>query len=383
MGNRFPSAFFIKVVQLLIITALISVNIWLLWRIRFLFDPVAVILKTVGVPVILAGGSYYLFQPFIDWLEKRKVKRGPAIFVLFVFMTLAVVFALSFILPTLKNQLVELIKSLPAIWDEILDFFNNFQIPAWLTPVILETKLNLEHITPFVIENVDGWLLGVIKNITPMIGTITNLITVIITTPIVLYYLLKEGEKFPKFLLDLIPVKYRTELSEVLYDMHEQISRYIRGQVAVSLVIGGLLYIGYLIIGMPYALTLAVTATITSVIPYLGPTIAIIPAIAIALGTSKKMLIKLIIVWVVAQTLEGKLITPQIMGKSIKVHPLTILFLIICAGKLFGVWGMVLAIPGYAVLKVVAIHLFRWLKHHSPWCQKEEKREDGRHKIAV
>ena len=103
MGNRFPSALFIKTVQFLTITALVSVNIWLLWRIRFLFDPVAVILKTVGVPVILAGVSYYLFHPFIDWLEKRKVKRGPAIFVLFVFMTLAVVFALSFILPTLKK----------------------------------------------------------------------------------------------------------------------------------------------------------------------------------------------------------------------------------------------------------------------------------------
>jgi predicted PurR-regulated permease PerM len=154
-------------------------------------------------------------------------------------------------------------------------------------------------------------------------------------------------------------------------DMNEQISSYIRGQIIISFCIGVLLYIGFLIIGIDYALVLAIIAAFTSIVPYLGPTIAITPALIIAIVTSPIMLLKLIVVWTVVQLIEGKFISPQIMGKTLQIHPITIIFVILTAGNLFGVIGVILAVPGYAVLKVIASHAFKWFEYRSQLYNEE------------
>lgn len=147
--------------------------------------------------------------------------------------------------------------------------------------------------------------------------------------------------------------------------MNHALSAYIRGQIFVAVCLGILLFIGYLIIGLPYALLLAVIAMVTNVVPYLGPIIAISPALVIAFVTSPFMVLKLAIVWVIVQLLEGKVISPQVMGKSLHVHPITVIFVILTAGNLFGIIGIILAVPGYAILKVIVTHVYRFIRLHS------------------
>ncbi|MNP12870.1 pheromone autoinducer 2 transporter [compost metagenome] len=156
-------------------------------------------------------------------------------------------------------------------------------------------------------------------------------------------------------------------------EMNGQISHYIRGQIIVSFCIGILMYFGFLIIGLDYSLVLAIIASCTSIVPYLGPAIAITPALIIATVTSPFMLLKLIIVWTVVQLIEGKFISPQIMGKTLQIHPITIIFVILTAGNLFGVFGIILAVPGYAVLKVIMTHLFQWFEMRSHLYESEQK----------
>lgn len=126
----------------------------------------------------------------------------------------------------------------------------------------------------------------------------------------------------------------------------------------VAFCIGVLLFIGYLIIGLEYALILACIAAVTSVVPYLGPMIAISPAIVIALVDSPFMLLKLAVVWMAVQFLEGHFISPNIMGKTMQIHPLTIIFVLLCAGNLLGLIGVILSIPLYAILKVLTQYIF-------------------------
>ena len=111
--------------------------------------------------------------------------------------------------------------------------------------------------------------------------------------------------------------------------MSVQVGSYIQGQIIVSFCIGILLFIGYSIIGLDYGLVLACIVHITSVVPYLGPTIAISPAIIIAIITSPFMLLKLIVVWTLVQFIEGHFISPNVMGKTLKIHPLTIIFILL------------------------------------------------------
>ncbi|WP_345613748.1 AI-2E family transporter, partial [Pseudonocardia adelaidensis] len=171
----------------------------------------------------------------------------------------------------------------------------------------------------------------------------------IITFPFILFFLLKDGKRFKNYSVKLLPPKYRDDANQILKNMDTQVGSYIQGQIIVALCIGALLYIGYLIIGLDYAITLAIIAGVLGVVPYLGPIIAITPAIIIALVQSPFMLVKLAIVWAIVQFLEGNFISPNIMGKTMQVHPLTIILVLLVAGKLFGIVGIILAIPGYAI----------------------------------
>jgi predicted PurR-regulated permease PerM len=180
-----------------------------------------------------------------------------------------------------------------------------------------------------------------------------------------LFYLLRDGRRLPHYIAKFVPTRLREQSLEVMSEMNRQISSYIRGQIIVSFCIGMLLYVGYLVIGLDYSLVLAIFAACTSVVPYLGPVIAITPALIIAIVTSPIMLLKMVIVWTIVQLVEGKFISPQIMGKNLHIHPITILFVILTAGKLFGIVGIILAIPGYAILKVIVVHLFEWLRKRS------------------
>src|SRR5699024_9439383 len=144
--------------------------------------------------------------------------------------------------------------------------------------------------------------------------------------------------------------------------MDTQVDAYIQGQIIVALCIGLLLYIGYLIIGLDYAIILAMIAAVTSVVPYLGPMIAITPAVIIAIIAGPLMLLKLAVVWGAVQFLEGNFISPNVMGRTMQIHPLTIIFVLLISGNLFGLVGIILAIPGYAIIKVLAVYVFQVLK---------------------
>ncbi|HAA5394797.1 TPA_asm: AI-2E family transporter [Listeria monocytogenes] len=354
-----------KFVLGLLIFLLVALDIYVLTKIAFIFDPLMVILKTVAAPIILAGISYYLFNPIIDWLEKHKWKRGWAIALLYLVIIGLLILLFSFVIPAVKDQIVSLFKSFPGYWDQITQKFDEFSRLSLFDQIKDKLNTNMSDIMKTLSTKGTSVINSAISSIGSIVGTVTEVVLAIVTTPLVLFYLLKDGKKLPDFLLKMLPVNGRAHTRQVLGEANHQISSYIRGQIIVSLCIGILLFIGYLIIGLPYALTLAIIAACTSIVPYLGPAIAITPAIIIAIVTSPWLLIKLIIVWCVVQLLEGKFISPQVMGKTLKVHPITILFVILVAGNLFGVLGVIFAVPGYAVLKVIVTHVFIWFKRIS------------------
>lgn len=190
-------------------------------------------------------------------------------------------------------------------------------------------------------------------NVSTVFTTITSVLTVLVITPFILFYFLKDGEKLRPFLLKYIPSDVESEGNTILKDVDKTLSTYIIGQFIVSLVIGTLMYIGYLIIDLDYALVLALLAMIFTVVPFLGPLISIIPALFIALQQDVGMAVKVIIVLTVVQQVEGHLVTPNIMGKRLNIHPLTIILLLLAAGSIYGFIGILIAIPTYSVVKTI------------------------------
>ncbi|GAA0608722.1 hypothetical protein GCM10009001_27590 [Virgibacillus siamensis] len=119
------------------------------------------------------------------------------------------------------------------------------------------------------------------------------------------------------------------------------------------------MYIGYLIIGIPYAAVLGIFVMVTAIIPLIGPILGILPAIMVSLLLNPVKVIYILILTIVVQQLEGNLISPQVLGKRLDLHPLTVILLLVVAGALYGFIGVLLAIPLYAVLKVTSKNLYK------------------------
>ncbi len=364
LNNRF--------VIFLLVLFLVSINIYMLSKIPYVFTPLIVLVKTVILPIILSGILFYLFNPLINFLEKHKVKRIYSIILLYIIIIGILVLIISLVIPVIKSQILELIGNIPTLYTQA-----TVQIQKWLgSDIFLQIQQALNFNPQELLQTLStrgealfsngfSGFADTFSGIGGFLGTLTEVVLSIVTVPFILFYLLKDGKGLPGYILQFVPINLRRQTAEVMSEMNDKISSYIRGQIIVSFCIGILLYIGYNIIGLDYALILAIIASFTSIVPYLGPAIAITPALIVALVTSPVMLLKMIVVWTVVQLIEGKLISPQIMGKSLKVHPITIIFVILTAGNLFGVVGILLAVPGYAVLKVVITHLFDWLKKSS------------------
>lgn len=346
----------------LLVLILLGIVIFIYDKVAFIFNPLKVIFSTLFPPIVLAFIAYYLLNPIVNLLERFRIKRIWGIIILILGIG-GLITALTFVIaPVVESQIKDLINRFPSYLNQM-----GLSIQSWMQASVFQSYYeqgydwvvaNLSNLP----QQIGNYLDNAYQGIRNIATTVTNVIVAIITFPIILFFLLKDGTAFKKYAVKLLPPRYRQDVNLILKNMDEQVGSYIQGQIIVATCIGILLYIGYLIIGLDYAIILALIAAVTSVVPYLGPIIAISPAIIIAIVHSPFMLLKLAIVWAAVQFLEGNFISPNVMGKTMKVHPLTIIFVLLVAGNLFGLVGVILGIPGYALIKVIVQYIYEKFK---------------------
>ncbi|MFC7443259.1 AI-2E family transporter [Laceyella putida] len=336
-------------------------------KVQFIFRPLVILVQTLFFPFLVAGVLFYLFRPVVQFLERRGVPRGWGILLIYL-LVIGLFVLLGFLIgPLLKEQFDRLLLNLPHMIDGAQK-----QLIKWSHHPWVASYVDWNQVVTAATKYLKSSLSAIGANIASFFSVITNIIVVFVTVPFILYYMLKEGERFPPYFLRLLPEKERQQGLRILADMDFALSSYIKGQVLVSLLVGVLVYIGYLIIGIDYSLILALVTMFTNVIPLVGPFIGTIPAVIVALIDSPMMVVWVLVVALVAQQLEGNLVSPYVMGKSLDVHPLTIILILLVAGSLGGFLGLLLAVPTYAVLKVVVSHLYRLLRLRSISKQGEQ-----------
>ncbi|MBT2603789.1 AI-2E family transporter [Bacillus sp. ISL-53] len=354
-----------KFIVYTIIVFLLSITTFALSKITFILVPFAIFAKTIFLPVLLAGVCFYLFNPLINYLEKKGNKRILSILLLYLVIIGLLAIVILSVIPPLKDQVQSLVSNIPKISHDIQDMVQNVSQNKYVKQGAQSTNTDIDKVSKSFSGHLNEYISGFSQGVLTFIGTLTEVILAFAVLPFILFYLLKDGKDLPKYIVRLLPNQTRPEAKEIFGDMNHALSSYIRGQLFVATCIGVLFFIGYLIIGIDYALLLAIIAMLTNVVPYLGPIIAILPAIIIAFVMSPFMVLKLAVVWIIVQLLEGKLISPQIMGKSLNIHPITVIFVILTAGNLFGIIGIILAVPGYAILKVIVTHLYQFIRLRS------------------
>lgn len=342
----------------LIVLIFIGIAIFIYSKVSFIFHPLLVIVSTVAAPVVLAFVAYYVMNPIVNVLERLHIKRIWGILIIILGISGLVTGLVFLIAPSIEAQIKDLVENFPSYIKQMGEGIESLIDHSFLGPYYDEGYKWATSALSDLPSKIGSYLGGAYEGIMNVASALTHVVVALFTFPFILFFLLKDSAKFKEYFLYLLPPKYRNDANQILNNMDVQVGSYIRGQIVVASCIGILLFIGYLIIGLDYAITLAIIAAITSVVPYLGPMIAVSPAIIIALVDSPFMLLKLAIVWAAVQFLEGHFISPNIMGHTMKIHPLTIMVVLLVAGNLFGVVGVILGIPGYAILKVFVVYLY-------------------------
>lgn len=342
---------------------LILLIILIFTKVRFVFTPVGQFISVVAPPIVLAAIIYYMMEPVVQWAQRKfKVPRLVSIVILFVLLSGLIVLLISLLVPLIQKQIQSLISGWPHYWAALQSWINEISTH----PEFKSVRDQLTQSTDKIMTGISTWFqkdfMKTFSSIGSAVSTMTAIVINVVTAPFILFFMLKDGDRLKKSLVNLAPVRYRAQTTNTLMEINNSISLYIRGQLTVAFWVFVMFTVGYLIIGQRYALVLGVVAGLCNLIPYVGSFIAMVPSVIIAAFTAPSMLIKVLIVFVIEQTIEGRVISPMVMGSKLEMHPVTTIIVLLTAGNLFGFLGVLLGIPGYAVLKIIFTKLWRWFK---------------------
>ena len=341
-----------KALYLGLVAMVFLASAWLLWALRDVLGAVGAILSAVLTPFVISVIIAYLMNPLVGRLQKRGVPRGTSIAIIYLVFFIALTALLVNTIPLFIDQLRELGEHLPQLIEQVNRWMDGFH----------EDKKRLlpEAVRKAVDSNLNSLESRVTAGITEILERIGNSVEALIDAfviPFLVFYMLKDAQLIERTVMVFFPKSTRREIIRMLRSIDEALGNYIRGQLLVAFLVGVLAYIGYLIIGMPFAFLLAIIIAVTNIIPYIGPLIGAAPAILLALTVSPMMALKVTVVNLVIQQLEGNVISPYLIGRSLKLHPMLIIFALLLGGEIFGLLGLILAIPVVAVGKVILQHV--------------------------
>ena len=354
-----------KAVTVFLVTLLLGLNIFILSKISFLFIPVIDFLSVVMLPVILSGLLFYLLNPLVDLMEKYKINRVLAISIIFVIIAFLLIIGLAVAIPNLQRQVIIFAQNVPSYIedaDRVIDDLVTKRLPDDFRP-------QLEQVLAQFSTQATAWASNIsskaVNWVSAIISGTSQVIVALIIMPFMLFYLLRDGKGLRDYITQFLPNKLREPVGKVLSDVNQQLANYVRGQITVAVIVAIMFIIFFKIIGLRYAVALGVTAGVLNLVPYLGRFLAMLPALVLGLIAGPVMLLKVIIVFIVEQTIEGRFVSPLILGSQLNIHPITILFVLLTSGSMFGIWGVLLGIPIYASAKVVISAIFDWYKEVS------------------
>ena len=347
--------------------------IFYLWReMGAIITPFVSVVNTIMIPFLLGGFLYYLTNPIVIFLEKEcRINRIIGILLTLCVLFGSIVIVVVYLLPILINQLSSLINSSQGIYGRLQDLVIELsKYPAFQELDIQQTiqQLNLSYID--ILQNI---LNSVTNSVGSVLSALVSTVLIIIMTPVFLIYFLLDGHKFLPMLERTILKRDKLNISGLITNLNETISRYISGVSIDAFIIGLLAYIGYSVIGLKYALVFAIFSGLANLIPYVGPSIGLIPMIISNLFTDPQKMIIAVIYMLIIQQVDGNILYPRIVGGVMKVHPITILVLLLLSSNIYGVVGMIVAVPTYSILKEISKFLVQLYEKHKEVQEVKEK----------
>jgi predicted PurR-regulated permease PerM len=292
--------------------------------------------------------------PAVAWLRRHGVRRGWDVAIIYALLLAFVGAVVWMLAPLLATQMQTVGRELPDYYESLRTYLSEShsrllrmllarlpeQLPARIAPPPVAAD-SLEAVAP-------AWQL---------FATASRVVFIVIATFMLAYYWSLEGELVVRQLLLRIPIDRRDEWRELIAEMESKIGGYLRGQAILSLLVGVLSTVAFLLLGIPNALVLGLIMGIFEAIPILGPTLGAIPAVLMTLSTAPDKTLWVIVALVAIQSLENHLLVPRVMNQSVGVNAIVSILAIAAFGLLFGLGGAIMAIPLAAILQILLNHL--------------------------
>ncbi|HEX9887544.1 MAG TPA: AI-2E family transporter [Longimicrobiales bacterium] len=329
------------------------------------------VLDTTGfllAPFVLALVLAYILDPLVDRLVARGMGRVVAILVLALPAVTAAVVLVLVAVPAMGQQMGELIERAPVLLERFADWLEALdeRVAAAAVPDVLSQlvarmrEVDGAAVVEFLQERqaaIAGRAWGAVLGLGRGLGSALSVLGYVVLTPVLTFYLLRDWDNITRGARDLIPAGRRDAILAFLTEYDRLLSRYMRGQVTVALAIGVITALGLAVTRFPYAILLGAVVAVFSVVPYLGLVLSLIPALLIALvsGSVGVSLLKVLVVYGLAQALEGAVISPRIVGDSVGLHPVWIVLALAVGGYYFGFVGLLIAVPAAVGVKLFVV----------------------------
>ncbi len=326
--------------KLVTILLLVVAIIWFVQKIAWVIGLVLISLLVV-----------YSIVPLSTFLHKKGVPH--LVSVLLVFFALLFLLLLTFymIIPTLIVELRSLARYLATDYSYLLPQFISQLDEIMINDNLMEALQNLTHDLPNLLQQAVSTATTVTVN---LLAGLTEVVIILF----LVFYLLRDLDQLKKGIINLFPKRWRKEATHVLEIIDVKVGSYLRGNFVRCGIVGILTGVILAIIGMPFALIFGILAGLLNIIVYVGPYLAAIPAVILALTPDTPHILLIIILYVLIQAVDAFLLVPLLLGRAVDLRPFTIIVSLLVGGQLLGIIGIILAIPVAATLKVIVYHYY-------------------------
>lgn len=342
--------------ELLVIATLVLVSS----KIGFIFKPFGTFFSTMFAPILIAGFLFYMLNPLVKLITKTGLSRNLSIGIVFLILIGAFALMIIAVIPNLVKQIAQLVNNMPEMIKSVENWVNDLATHPYLKNINLEEYFDKMDIS--IGSIIQKGLTGFSSGFGSIVSSVASVTITAVTVPFILFYMLKDGDRFIPSIKKYLPSGHENEVIELLSKMSNTISAYISGQAIECLFVAVCTFIGYQVIGIPYAFLFGCIAGMTNMIPYIGPYLGLAPAVIVTVFTAPFQALLACIVVLVVQQVDGNIIYPNVIGKSLEIHPLTIIIVLLVAGNIAGLLGMILGVPFYAVCKTIFVYIFDIVK---------------------
>jgi predicted PurR-regulated permease PerM len=335
------------------------------WKMRLLFllGLLAVglflfVVRSALPPFLYAGVITYLLAPLVEELEKRGTPRVLAILLLYAAAGGILVLLITHLVPVLVRELNAFGEKLPMYTAQVQGLvrwlqenYAHAELPASLRQVLDETISRSEQV-----------LLSYTRSAAQLAFSLLSHALSLVIAPVLAFYMLRDLKLIKRTFAGLFQEPARTEIFSILHQIDSVLGGFVRGHLLVALIVGMLSFVGLTLLRIDFALIIGFVAGLFDIIPYFGPVIGALPAVAIALLESPLKALYVIILFLIIHQVESTIVSPKIIGQRVGLHPLVVIFALLVGGNAAGLVGLLLAVPITASAKALLFYFWkkRW-----------------------